>query len=61
MLYVPGTGMVFTDVITPNACDYSCSFAANAADAGDGAFYWCYSLFTVAAAAPGAPAAALYC
>ena len=37
MLYVPGTGMVFTAVITPNSCDYCCSFAATAADAGDGA------------------------
>ena len=31
-----------------------------AADAGDGALYWCCSIFT-AAAAPSAPAAALYC
>ena len=23
MLYVPGTGMVFTAVVTPNTCDYS--------------------------------------
>ena len=31
-----------------------------ATDAGDGASYWCCSIF-IAAAAPGAPAAALYC
>ena len=30
-----------------------------AADAGDGALYWCCYIFT-AAAVPGAPAAALY-
>ena len=45
MLYVPGTGMVFTAVITPNSCDYCCSFAATAADAGDGALYSCCSLY----------------
>ena len=61
MLYVPGTGMVFTAVIRPNTCDHCCFFAATAADAVDGALYWCCSTFTVAAAAPGAPAAALYC
>ena len=33
---------------------------ATAVDAGDGALYWCCSIFT-AAAAPGAPSAALYC
>ena len=61
MLYVPGTGMVFTAVITPNTCDYCCWFAATGADAGDGAWYWCCSTFTVAAAPPGAPAVALNC
>ena len=35
--------------------------AATAADAGDGALYWFCSIFTAAAAAPGAPAAAPYC
>ena len=35
--------------------------AATAADAGEGALYWCCSIFYVAAAAPGAPAAARYC
>ena len=34
---------------------------ATATDAGDGALYWSYSIFTDAAPAPGAPAAALYC
>ena len=34
--------------------------AETAADAGDGALYWCCSICT-AAAAPGAPPAALYC
>ena len=61
MLYVPGTGMLFTAVITPIICDYCCCFAATAADARVGALYWCCCIFTVAAAAPGAPAAALYC
>ena len=58
---IPGTGMVFAAVITPNTCDYCCCFAATATDAGDGALYWCCSILTAAAAAPGAPAAALYC
>ena len=35
--------------------------AATAADAGEGALYWCCSIIYVATAAPGAPAAALYC
>ena len=51
--------VVFTAVIT-RTCDYCCCFAATAADAVDGALYWCCSIFT-AAAAPGAPASALYC
>ena len=59
MLYVLGTGMVFTAVITSKNFDSCCCFAATAADAGDGALYWCCSMFTVAA--PAAPAAALYC
>ena len=64
MLYVPGTGipgMVFTAVILPHTCDFCCCFAATAADAGDGALYWCCSIFTGAPGAPGAPAAALCC
>ena len=60
MLYIPDTGMVFTSVITPNTYHYCCGLAATAADDGDGTLYWCCSIFTVAAAAPGAPAAALY-
>ena len=51
MRYVPGTGMVFAAVVTPNTCDYCYSFAATVADAGDGAWYWCCPIFTVAAAA----------
>ena len=60
LLYVPGTRTVFTAVITPNTCDYCCCFAATAADAGDGALYWCCPIFT-AAATPAAPAVALCC
>ena len=59
MLYVPGTGVKFTAVITPYTCDYCRCFAASAADAGDGALYWCCSILTPAAA-PRAPAPALY-
>ena len=44
MLYVPGTGMVSTAVITPNTCNYCCSFSATAADAGDCALCWCCSI-----------------
>ena len=59
--YIPGTGMVFTAVITPNTCDYCCYCSTTVADTGDGVLYWCYPLFTAAAAAaPGSPAAALY-
>ena len=65
MLYVPGTGMAFTAVITavitPYTCDCCCCFAVATADAGDGALYWCCFIFIVAAASPGAPGAALYC
>ena len=53
--------MVFTAVITPNTCDYCCCLAATAADACDGACIGAALIFTVAAAAPGAPAAAQYC
>ena len=52
--------MLFTAVITPIIGDYCCCFAATAADDGDGALSWSCSIFT-AAAAPGAPAAALNC
>ena len=58
---IPGTGMVFTAVTTPNTCDYCCCLVATAANAGDGALYWCCSILAAAAAAPGAPGAALYC
>ena len=44
VLYVPGTGMLFTAVITPNTCDYCGCFAATAADAGDRALY-CAALY----------------
>ena len=43
-LYVPDTGVVFTAVISPT-CDYCCCFAATAADAGDGALYWCCYIY----------------
>ena len=60
--YVPGTGTVFTAVITPYTRDYCCYFSTTLADTGNGALYWCCPLFTAAAAAaaPGSPAAALY-
>ena len=48
VLYVPDTGMAYTSVITPNACDYCSCFAAIAADVCDGALYWCCFILTAA-------------
>ena len=61
MLYVPGTVMVFTAVITPSTCYYCCCFATTDGYAGDGAFHWCCFIFAAAAANSGVPAVALYC